>query len=116
MTAKRTPDERHFIATADCLFLDKPPPGLARTKNCRFLKSMKTLGREPFGPQVKNLEDEEASIQALKALSWKRPCWKRPLTPNSPFCIFNTIDGFVKSPSVPLRAGLRFNFVVAAHL
>jgi hypothetical protein len=25
-------------------------------------------------------------------------------------------DGFVKSPSVPLEAGLRFNFVVAAHL
>jgi hypothetical protein len=24
-------------------------------------------------------------------------------------------DGFVKSPSVPLRAELRFNFVVAAH-
>jgi hypothetical protein len=25
-------------------------------------------------------------------------------------------DGLVKSPSVPLEAGLRFNFVVAAHL
>jgi hypothetical protein len=25
-------------------------------------------------------------------------------------------DGFVKSPSVLLGAGLRFNFVVAAHL
>ena len=25
------------------------------------------------------------------------------------------IDGFVKSPSVLLGAGLRFNFVVAAH-
>jgi hypothetical protein len=24
-------------------------------------------------------------------------------------------DGFVKSPAVPLGAGLRFNFVVAAH-
>jgi hypothetical protein len=30
------------------------------------------------------------------------------LSPNS--------DGLVKSPSVPLEAGLRFNFVVAAHL
>ena len=26
------------------------------------------------------------------------------------------LDGFVKSPSVPLGAGLHFNFVVAAHL
>jgi hypothetical protein len=26
------------------------------------------------------------------------------------------IDGLVKSPSVPLGAGLRFNFVVAGHL
>jgi len=26
------------------------------------------------------------------------------------------LDGFVKSPSVPLGAGLRCNFVVAAHL
>jgi hypothetical protein len=25
-------------------------------------------------------------------------------------------DGFVKSPSVPLGAGLRFTFVVAAHI
>jgi hypothetical protein len=25
-------------------------------------------------------------------------------------------DGLVKNPSVPLGAGLRFNFVVAAHL
>jgi hypothetical protein len=29
---------------------------------------------------------------------------------------FSEIDGLVKSPSVPLGAGLRFNFVVAAHL
>jgi hypothetical protein len=27
-----------------------------------------------------------------------------------------SFDGFVKSPSVPFGAGLRFSFVVAAHL